>query len=50
MKFSEMPAWVPVVAALIAAGMYIGALAQRVTNIEREQEFYHGSYQVPGGK
>lgn len=49
MKFSDMPAWVPVVGAILAAGMYIGALAQRVTTLENLQRYEHGTFQLPAG-
>ena len=49
MKFSDMPAWVPVVGAILAAGLWLGALAQRVTNLENENIYLHGHIDMPSG-
>ena len=50
MKWSDMPAWVPVVGAILAAGLWLGALAQRVTTLEHEQSYLHGNVTLPGAK
>ena len=50
MKFSDLPAWVPIVGAILAAGLWLGSLAQRVTNLENQELYLHGHIAVPGAK
>lgn len=40
----------PLLAAIIGATMWLGALQQRVVQLEQRDRYEHGSYQLPGGK
>jgi Mg2+/citrate symporter len=39
-----------IVTALLAAGIWLGVLQNRVTQLERHQKFDHGTYTIPGGE
>jgi len=41
--------WWPVLATILAAGIWLGALQQRVVELERYQRYEHGSYNLPEG-
>jgi hypothetical protein len=44
---NDIKSWLPVIAAILAAGMWLGALEHRVTSLEDHQKYEHGSYDVP---
>ena len=39
---STIAPWLSIVAAILAAGMWLGNLAQRVSSLEANQSFLHG--------
>ena len=41
--------WWPMLAGILLAGLWLGALAQRVDELERRQRFEHGTYDLPRG-
>lgn len=45
----QMKAWLGVAAALLAAGIWLGSLSQRVSELERKSIYFHGNVVVPQG-
>ena len=43
----QLKDWLPAIAAILAAGMFFGALERRVANLEDHQRYEHGTYDVP---
>ena len=41
--------WWPILVGILLAGLWLGALSQRVTELERRQRFEHGAYELPMG-
>lgn len=41
-KAADLAPWLTLAGAILAAGMWLGALQQRVTQIEFENRYYHG--------
>lgn len=35
--------WLPLIGAILSAGMWLGSLQQRVTQLEREELYSHGN-------
>lgn len=44
---SQLAPWLTLAAAVLAAGMWLGRLDQRVAAVEAEQRFLHGTFAVP---
>jgi len=44
---SLVATWITVAAALLAAGLFLGRLDQRVTTLEQQQQYLHGRFTVP---
>ena len=47
MKADDLLKWLPVLAAILAAGMWLGNLQSRVNALDREQHYIHGEVAVP---
>ena len=39
----------PIAAAILAGGMWLGALSARVDQLERKDRYEHGVYELPKG-
>jgi hypothetical protein len=47
MKPTDAQVWLGIGAMLLAAGMWLGALQQRVKSLEEKQTYVHGDLAVP---
>lgn len=46
---AQLLPWLSLCAAVLAAGMYVGRLDQRITNLEALTHYMHGSFVIPKG-
>jgi hypothetical protein len=46
----QFKTWLGIGAALLAAGIWLGSLQQRVAQLERTQTYLHGAIHVPEGQ
>ena len=44
---SDLAPWLTIGAAILAAGLWLGRLDQRVASLERTQHYLHGTITVP---
>lgn len=42
MRATDLAPWLTLAAAILAAGMWLGSLQQRVSQLEFESRYYHG--------
>lgn len=47
MKPSEVVAWATIAAMLLAGGMFLGRIEQRIRQLESKQLYLHGDIHVP---
>lgn len=44
---TDIKNWLPLLAALLAAGMWLGRLESRVSHLEQQQHYLHGTFDLP---
>lgn len=47
MRAQDLAPWLSLLAAVLGAGIWLGVLSNRVTQLEREGQYLHGTIQVP---
>lgn len=47
MKVGDLANWLTIGAAILGAGLWLGALQQRVKTLEQTQHYLHGDVEVP---